>query len=65
MSLKFKGSLGFVVSELVGGSGEQDAGRHLVDITGVFSWTKGVTSRGHFCPQEVLFLSEFSWKFFG
>jgi hypothetical protein len=24
-----------------------------------------VTSRGHFCPQEVLFLGEFSWKFFG
>jgi hypothetical protein len=23
-------------------------GRHLVDIIGDFSWTKGVTSRGHF-----------------
>ena len=33
-------------------------GRHLVDIIGDFSWTKGVTSRGHF-------LGEFSWTFFG
>ena len=40
-------------------------GRHLVDIIGDFSWTKGVTSRGHFCPREVLFLGEFSWTFFG
>ena len=24
-----------------------------------------VTSRGHFCPREVLFLGEFSWTFFG
>ena len=24
-----------------------------------------VTSHGNFCPQEVLFLGEFSWTFFG
>ena len=24
-----------------------------------------VTSRGRFCPREVLFLGDFSWTFFG
>ncbi len=37
----------------------------LVDKRGDFSWTLLVTSRGHFCPREVLFLGEFSWTFFG
>ena len=30
-----------------------EGGRHLVDIIGDFSWTKGVTSRGHFCTVAV------------
>ena len=47
------------------GSCARRGGRRLVDLIGDFSWTKGVTSRGHFCPQEVLFLGEFSWAFFG
>jgi hypothetical protein len=37
----------------------------LVDKRGDFSWTLLVTSRGHFCPREVLFSGEFSWTFFG
>ena len=27
---------------------EIEGGRHLLDIIGDFSWTKGATSRGHF-----------------
>ena len=54
-------------------------GRHLVDIIGGFSWTKGVTSSGHFWWLLVYtfvhekssfgvnfrghFLGEFSWTF--
>ena len=47
--------------------------QHLVDIIGDFSWTKVMTFHGHFLvtfrgqfrPQEVLFLGDFSWTFFG
>ena len=42
-----------------------EGGRHLVDIIGDISWTKGVASRGQKCPQNVLFLADFSWTFFG
>ena len=47
-------------------------GRHFVDIIGVISWTKGVTSRGHFwwhfvdifwVPFHGHFLGEFLWTF--
>ena len=37
----------------------------FVDKIGEFSWTLLVNSCGHFCPQEFLFLGEFSWTFFG
>ena len=56
-------------------------GRHLVDIIGDISWTKGVTSRGHFWRHLVdksvhemssfwvtfrgHFLGDISWTFFG
>ena len=36
---------------------------HLVDKRGDISWTLLATSRGHFCPRNVLFLGEFSWTF--
>ena len=39
--------------------------RHFVDKRGDISWTLLVTSRGHFCPLEVLFLGDFSWTFLG
>ena len=56
-------------------------GRHFVDIIGDISWTKGVTSRGHFWRHFVdknvhemssfwvtfrgYFLDDISWTFFG
>ena len=56
-------------------------GRHFVDIIGDISWTKGVTSRGHFWRHFVdknvhemssfwvtfrgHFLDDISWTFFG
>ena len=44
-------------------------GRHLVDIIGDISWTKGVTSHGHFwrhlVDTFVLFLGDFLWTIFG
>ena len=60
---------------------ENLGGRHLVDIIGDISWTKGVTSRGHFWRHFVdknvhemssfwvtfrgHFLDDISWTFFG
>ena len=59
--------------------GPISGGRHFVDIIGVISWTKGVTSRGHFWRHLVdenvhemssfwvtfrgHFLGDFSWTF--
>ena len=38
---------------------------HLVDNRGDISWTLLATSHGQKCPQDVLFLGDFSWTFFG
>ena len=59
----------------------KSSGRHLVDIIGDISWTKRVTSRGHFWRHLMdifvhemssfwvtfrgHFLGDISWTFFG
>ena len=75
MILKLIGTIKFKAINILKG------GRHFVDIIGDISWTKGVTSRGHFWRHFVdknvhemssfwvtfrgHFLDDISWTFFG